>query len=79
MNTENAKSNRGAVLLGELKALVDSFPEDQRKTVIKIIGTVVTKLSAGCETRHSANPWPERESRTLTTSPQAARTDDLNE
>ena len=55
MNTDNANTNRGAVLLKELKTLVDSFPEDQRKEVIKVIGTVVTKLSAGRYSRDSAD------------------------
>ena len=32
----NPNTNRGAVLLAELKALVDSFPQHQRKDLIKI-------------------------------------------
>jgi hypothetical protein len=79
MNTENTKSDRGAVLLGELKALVDSFSEHQRKEVIKIIGSIVTGLNARCQNRHSADPFRETESNSPTRAPQAPGTSDLNE
>jgi len=73
MNTENTNPDCGVALLGELKALVDSFPEHQRKEVIKIIGSVVTGLNAGCQSRHSADPHSP------TRSPHAPETSDLNE
>jgi len=79
MNTENSNPDRGVALLGELKALVASFPEDQRKEVIKIIGSVVTGLNAGCQSRHSADPCRETESHSPIPLPQAAGTRDLNE
>ena len=52
---ENVKSNRGAVLLGELKALVDSFPEHRRKDVINAFEVVFTRLNADYQSRHSAD------------------------
>lgn len=52
---ENVRSNRGAVLLGEVKALVDSFPQHRRKDVIKAFEVVFTRLNADYQSRHSAD------------------------
>ena len=46
MNIENTGSNRGVVLLAEIKELVDSFPKDRRKEVIQVFRTVFTRLNA---------------------------------
>lgn len=59
---QTVESGRGALLLRELKDLVDSFAEHRRKEVIKIIATLLTRLGAGCQSRQSAEPRPERES-----------------
>jgi hypothetical protein len=59
VNNETVTSNRGAVLLGELKALVDSFPQHRRKEVIKIFETVFTRLVPTVKT--GAQPTRGRE------------------
>jgi hypothetical protein len=40
MKLENGMSNPGAVLLAQLKALVDSFPHQQRTDVIETLKIV---------------------------------------
>jgi hypothetical protein len=52
VSIEEVTSNRGAVLLAELKALVDSFPQHQRRDLIKICETVFRGLNAGHKSRH---------------------------
>ena len=55
MKIENGTSNRGGVLLAELKALVDSFPPHQRTDVIKALEIVFRGLDADYPSRHSVN------------------------
>ena len=55
----NYPSNRGAVLLAELKALVDSFPHHQRTAVIKTLERLLGGLDAEYPDRHSVNLQPE--------------------
>jgi hypothetical protein len=78
VNIKNATSNCGAVLLGELKALVDSFPQHRRKEVIKIIETVF-RLSADYQSRHSADRWPANESRRGSQSPATPEATEFSE
>lgn len=59
---QTVESSRGAVLLRELKNLVDSFPEHRRKEVIRMIGIVFTQLNAGDQSPHSVDARPETES-----------------
>ena len=47
--------NRGAVLLAELKALVDSFPHHRRAGVIRMIEIAFEKLNADFHSRHSVD------------------------
>jgi len=47
------EDNRGAVLLAELKALVDSFPHHRRAGVIKMIEIAFKKLDADFHSQHS--------------------------
>ena len=49
------EGNRGAVLLAELKALVDSLPHHQRAGVIKMIETAFKKMNADFYSRHSVD------------------------
>lgn len=49
MTTEKIESNRGAALLGELKELVDSFPDHQRKEVISVVRHVFKELTPSLE------------------------------
>ena len=51
--------NRGAVLLAELKALVDSLPHPRRAGVIKMIEIAFKKLNAELHSRHSVDRQPE--------------------
>src|SRR5262249_44718642 len=46
---------RGTLLLAELKSLVDSFSEDQRPQVIKLVDAMLSGMTAGYQTRHSSN------------------------
>jgi len=55
---ENGTPNRGAVLLTELKALVDSFPHHQRGNVIKMLEITFRELNANHESRHSVGLQP---------------------
>ena len=55
----NGPSNGSAVLLTELKALVDSFPHRKRTGVIKTIETILTGLDAHYSSLHSVNLRPE--------------------
>ena len=59
MKVENGTSNRGAVLLAELKALVDSLPHHQRGNVIKMLEITFRELNADCQGRHSIGVQPE--------------------
>jgi len=52
------EGNRGAVLLVELKALVDSFPPHRRAGVIMIIEITFKKLNADFYSRHSVDRQP---------------------
>jgi hypothetical protein len=56
---EIGASNRGAVLLAELKALVDTFPHRKRVDLIKILESVVRGLNADDQSLHSVDPRPE--------------------
>jgi hypothetical protein len=47
--------NRGAVLLAELKALVDSLPHHRRAGVIKMTEIAFKKLNADFNSRHSVD------------------------
>jgi hypothetical protein len=58
---ENGTSNRGAVLLAELKALVDTFPHHKRADVIKILETAFSRLNADKQSRHSVDLQPGEE------------------
>ena len=58
MKIKNGTSNRGAVLLAELKALVDSFPHHQRAGVIKMLEIAFKKLNADFHSRHSVDQKP---------------------
>jgi len=58
---------RGAVLLAELKALVDSFPHQQRAGVIRMIETTFKELKADFHSRHSVDR--QLEARTAPGSP----------
>lgn len=59
MKLENGMSNPGAVLLAQLKALVDSFPHQQRTDLIKALKIVFRGLDAGHQHRHSVHLQPE--------------------
>jgi len=59
VKVENGTSNRGAVLLAELKALVDSLPHHQRGNVIKMLEITFRELNADCQGRHSIGVQPE--------------------
>ena len=52
------EGNRGAVLLAELKALVDSLPHHRRAGVIKMIEIAFKKLNADFHSRHSVYRQP---------------------
>ena len=54
MEIENG-TNRGAVLLAELKAVVDSYPPYQRIDLIKTLKTVLRGLDADYPSRRSVN------------------------
>ena len=58
MKIENGRSKRGAVLLAELKALVDFFPHHRRAGVIKMIEIAFNKVNAGFHSRHSVDGHP---------------------
>jgi hypothetical protein len=53
MNIENKSPNCGVVLLRDLKALVDSFPEGRRKELIKLVESVFRSLRARRPSEHS--------------------------
>jgi hypothetical protein len=53
------EGNRGAVLLAELKALVDSFPHHERAGVIKMIEIAFKELNADLYSWHSVDRQPE--------------------
>ena len=59
MKMGNGPSNRGAVLLAELKVLVDSFPHHHRTAVIKTLETVLRGLDAHHPSWNSLNFSPE--------------------
>ena len=51
MSIDNVMSSSGVKLLAELKELVDSFPDHQRKEVLKAVKTVISEVTAhscGC-------------------------------
>jgi len=52
------EGNRGAVLLAELKALVDSLPHHRRAGVIKMIEIAFKELNADFHSRHSVDQQP---------------------
>jgi hypothetical protein len=56
VKTEDVTSNRGAVLLKELKALVDSFPEHRRKELVRTVKSVISELDEQSGSEHSATP-----------------------
>ena len=43
---ETLQSTRSKALLAELKELVDSLPEEQRKEVVRVLRTVFTRLNS---------------------------------
>ena len=55
MTIENGMSNRGAVLLAELKALVESLPHQQRTDVVQTLKIVFRGLDADSKIRRSAD------------------------
>ena len=57
MKVENGRPNRGAVLLAELKALVESFPHQQRTDVVQTLKIVFRGLDA--DSRRSVHLQPE--------------------
>ena len=59
MKVENGTPNRGAVLLAELKALVESFPHQQRRHVVQTLKTVFRGLDADSKSRRSVYLQPE--------------------
>ena|SRR5215813_5778165 len=59
VKVENGTSNRGAVLLAELKALVDSLPHHQRGNVIKMLEITFRELNADDQSRHSVDLQPD--------------------
>jgi hypothetical protein len=60
VKSKNGTSNCGAALLGELKALVDSFPDHQRTDVIEILDSVFKELSADNECFNEKRRWKSR-------------------
>jgi len=48
MDSKKNVQNRGAVLLRDFKALVDSFPDERRREIIKLIDVVFRRLSTHC-------------------------------
>jgi len=44
VTTENLNLHRGAVLLAELKELVDSFPAEQRNEIVNLVKRVIREL-----------------------------------
>jgi len=52
------EGNCGAVLLAELKALVDSLPHHRRAGMIKMIEIAFGKLNADFHSRHSVDQQP---------------------
>lgn len=75
---ESIQTGRGAVLLRELKDLVDSFPEHRRKLVIEIIGTVLTRMGADFTKPAFSRPRPQTESHESSTSRETTGKTDLN-
>jgi len=67
VKVENGTSNRGAVLLAELKALVDSFPDHHRGNIIKMLEITFKELNADDQRRHSVDLQPD--ARTASNSP----------
>jgi hypothetical protein len=59
MKLENGTLDRSAVLLAQLKTLVDSFPHQQRTDLIETLKIVFSGLDAGEENRHSVHLQPE--------------------
>jgi hypothetical protein len=78
MKMGNGPSNRGAVLLAELKVLVDSFPHHHRTAVIKTLETVLRELGAHHPSCHSVNLQPEVNSVLGSPFPEAAASLDLD-
>jgi hypothetical protein len=78
MNVGNGPSNRGAVLLAELKVLVDSFPHHQRAAVIKTLETVLRGLGAHHPSWHPVNLQREGNSVLGSPFPEAAASLDLD-
>ena len=62
---ENDSRKRGAVLLAELKSLVDSFSPDQRREVIKIIEVMFRALTAEYYSRDSVRSQRKPASRSI--------------
>lgn len=59
MKVENGTPNRGAVLLAELKALVESFPHQLRTNVVQTLEIVFRGLAADSISRRSVHLQPE--------------------
>ena len=59
MKIENGRPNLGAVLLAELKALVESFPHHQRTDVVRTLKIVFRGLDADSKSRRSVHLQPE--------------------
>lgn len=67
MKVENDTPNRGAVMLAELKALVESFPHQQRTDVVQALKIVSKGLDADSKSRHSVHL--QQEANTVLSSP----------
>ena len=78
MTIENGRSNRGAVLLAELKALLDSLPHQQRTEVIQTLTIVFRGLDADSRTRRSVHPQPKANTVLRPPFHEAPVSDDLN-
>ena len=59
MKLENGTPNRGAVLLAQLKTMVDSFPHHQRTDLIETLRILFKELDAGNQNRDSAHLQPQ--------------------
>lgn len=59
MKVENGTPNGGAVLLAELKALVETFPHQQRTDVVRTLKIVFKGLDADSTSRRSVHLPPE--------------------
>ena len=78
MKVKNGTPNRGAVLLAELKALIESFPDQQRTDVIQTLKIVFKGLDADSKSRRSAHLQPEANSALSSPFREAAKSAELS-